>query len=517
LELNHDGELYFLQMERINMVTKRQNILLIVMDTVRRDRLSIYGYEKKVSPSLEELSKEALVLEHVVSPAPWTLPVHASLFTGLYPSEHGANQERPYLKKNSTTLATSLSESGYSTACYSSNAWITPYTGLTSGFEDIDSFFEIIPRSLLFKPVVLFYAWFWRKINSKPRFNSIATKIVEVGNEIHEFLSTKNKLADSKTPSVIDKTINFIDSHEQYFVFINLMDAHLPYNPPKKCRDKFAPDVDPNSVCQNSKEYNSGSRDILEDEWNQIRQLYDAEIHYLDSQLGRLFDWMKSNNKWDETLVIVCSDHGELHGEHGLYGHEFCIYDQLVHVPLLIKHNNIDRTIQNHQIELIDLYHTIIDASGGFVAKKGTPLDKKRSLLSPTYRQFEGSEFAFIEYSKPIVELQQLESKAKKSNITLDKHSRFYSRMRGVRTKETKYIKNEIIADEFYQIDEDPNELNNQINSKNSTMDSLTNSLSTFEIKTKASWDSIANPDEDTTSDMDEQVRNRLRDLGYLD
>jgi arylsulfatase A-like enzyme len=295
------------------------------------------------------------------------------------------------------------------------------------------------------------------------------------------------------------------------------MDAHLPYNPPKKYRDKFAPDVDPNSVCQNSKEYNSGSRDILEDEWNQIRQLYDAEIHYLDSQLGRLFDWMKSNNKWDETLVIVCSDHGELHGEHGLYGHEFCIYDQLVHVPLLIKHNNIDRTIQNHQIELIDLYHTIIDVSGGFVAKKGTPLDKKRSLLSPTYRQFEGSEFAFIEYSKPIVELQQLESKAKKSNITLDKHSRFYSRMRGVRTKETKYIKNEIIADEFYQIDEDPNELNNQINSKNSTMDSLTNSLSTFEIKTKASWDSIANPDEDTTSDMDEQVRNRLRDLGYLD
>ena len=89
--------------------------------------------------------------------------------------------------------------------------------------------------------------------------------------------------------------------------------------------------------------------------------------------------------------------------------------------------------------------------------------------------------------------------------------------MRGIRTKKTKYIKDEIITDEFYQIDEDPNELNNQINSKNSTMDSLTNSLSTFEIKTKASWDAIANPNDDTTSDMDEQVRNRLRDLGYLD
>jgi len=504
-------------MGHFNMVIKNQNILLIVMDTVRRDRLSIYGYDKEVCPSLEELSKEALVLEHAISPAPWTLPVHASLFTGLYPSEHGASQERPYLPKDSVTLATSLSKSGYSTACYSSNAWITPYTGLTSGFEDIDSFFEIIPRPLLSKPVAAFYAWFWRKINSQPRFNSFATKLVEMGNEIHEYLSVNSKLSDSKTPTVIDKTINFIDSHDQYFVFINLMDAHLPYNPPQNCRDKFAPNADPNSVCQNSKEYNSGARDISQDEWDQIRQLYDAEIYHLDSQLGRLFDWMKANKKWDETLIIVCADHGELHGEHDLYGHEFCIYDQLVHVPLLIKHNDISKNIQNYQIELIDLYHTIIDAAGGSVAKNGTPFNKKRSLLSPNYRKFEGSEFAFIEYSKPIVELQQLESKAKKSNITIDENSRFYSRMRGIRTKETKYIKNETIIDEFYQLDEDPCELKNKIHSKNSTIPFLKNSLVSFETATGANWDSNTDPTEDTTSNMDEQVRDRLRDLGYLD
>ena len=499
------------------MVAKNQNILLIVMDTVRRDRLSIYGYDKEVCPSLEKLSKEALVLEHAISPAPWTLPVHASLFTGLYPSEHGASQERPYLPKDSITLATSLSKSGYSTACYSSNAWITPYTGLTSGFEDIDSFFEIIPQPLLSPLVSSFYAWFWRQITSKPYLNSFATKLVEMGNEIHEYLSIKSKLSDSKTPAVIDKTINFIDSHDKYFVFINLTDAHLPYNPPKHCRDKFAPTADPNSVCQNSKEYNSGSRDISKNEWDHIRQLYDAEIYHLDSQLGRLFDWMKANEKWDDTLIIVCADHGELHGEHNLYGHEFCIYDQLVHVPLLIKHDNLYKNIQNYQIELIDLYHTIIDASGGFVAKNGTPLNETRSLLSPTYRSFEGSEFAFIEYSKPIVELQQLESKAKKSHITLDENSRFYSRMRGIRTKETKYIKNETIIDEFYQLDEDPGELTNQIHSKYPTIDALQNSLSSFEITTGANWDSIADPTSDTTSDMDEQVRDRLRDLGYLD
>ncbi len=487
------------------------------MDTVRRDRLSVYGYDKEVSPSLNQLSEEALVFDHAVSPAPWTLPVHASLFTGLYPSEHGANQERPYLEKKSTTLATSLSENGYSTACYSSNAWITPYTGLTSGFGDVDSFFEIIPKPLLSKPVADFSAWVWKKITSQSRLNSLSTKLVEMGNEIHEYLSTKSTLSDSKTPAVIDKTINFISSHDQYFVFINLMDAHLPYNPPKKCRDKFAPNVDPNLVCQNSKEYNSGAREISENEWDQIRQLYDAEIYHLDSELGRLFNWMKSNNKWNETLVIVCADHGELHGEHNLYGHEFCIYDQLIHVPLLIKHKNINKKIQNSQVELIDLYHTILDASGRSVADNGTPFNEQRSLFSPSYRDFEGSEFAFIEYSKPIVELQQLESKAKKSNITIDEFSRFHSRMRGIRTKDTKYIKNEKIKDEFYHLDEDPGELENKIHSNNSSIEHLVTSLSSFELDVGANWDSITGPSHDTTSNMDEQVRNRLRDLGYLD
>ena len=89
--------------------------------------------------------------------------------------------------------------------------------------------------------------------------------------------------------------------------------------------------------------------------------------------------------------------------------------------------------------------------------------------------------------------------------------------MRGIRTKEIKYIKNETIIDEFYKLDEDPGELNNQIHSKYPTIDTLQNSLSSFEITTGANWDSIIDPTNDTTSDMDERVRDRLRDLGYLD
>jgi len=97
--------------------TDGTNVLFVVLDTVRKDHLSVYGYEEPTTPRLAEFAEEAAVFENAVAPAPWTLPVHASLFTGLYPSEHGATQETPYLE-GATTLAESLSAAGYDTACY---------------------------------------------------------------------------------------------------------------------------------------------------------------------------------------------------------------------------------------------------------------------------------------------------------------------------------------------------------------------------------------------------------------
>ena len=120
------------------------NVLFVVMDTVRKDHLGPYGYDEPTTPGLDDFATEATVFEQAVAPAPWTLPVHASLFTGLYPHQHGADQENPYLE-GTTTLAQTLSAAGYDTACYSSNAWITPYTRLTDGFDDQDNFFEVLP------------------------------------------------------------------------------------------------------------------------------------------------------------------------------------------------------------------------------------------------------------------------------------------------------------------------------------------------------------------------------------
>ncbi|WP_255198775.1 sulfatase [Halorarius litoreus] len=486
------------------------NVLFVVMDTVRKDHLTPYGYGKPTTPGLEAFAEEATVYEQAVAPAPWTLPVHASMFTGLYPSQHGASQEQPYLPDDVGTLAQAMSAAGYDTACYSSNAWITPYTRLTAGFDDQDNFFEVMPGDFLSGAL----ADFWQKINDHDRMRAVANRLVEVGNDIHEYFAGSDG-ADSKTPQVIDNTIEFVDASEQWFSFINLMDAHLPVYPPEEYREEFAPGVDPTDVCQNSKEYNSGARDISEAEFEDIRGLYDAEIRHIDAQLERLFDHLKATDQWDDTLVVVCADHGELHGEHGIYGHEFCIYDPLVNVPLMIKAPGEESGRSDQQVELQDLYHTVLDFAGA--EGVGEPLDPKRSLLSADYRDFADGEYAFVEYHRPVVELKQLETKAQSAGIELDKDSRYYSRMRAARRVDGKYIRNERIADEAYRIDRDPGETENLVGGDDPVIEEVEATLREFESRVGETWDDDYDPDDDVLGDMDETTKDRLEDLGYIE
>jgi len=493
------------------------NVLFVVLDTVRKDRLSVYDSARETTPHLAEFAEEAAVYESAVAPAPWTLPVHASLFTGLYPSEHGATQEDPYLE-GVTTLAESLSAAGYDTACYSSNAWITSYTNLTAGFDDHDNFFQIMPSELLSGPL----AKAWKTMNDSERLRGVADRLVQVGNRVHEYFAEEGG-GDTKTPQVIDRTIEFIDGSDDCFAFINLMDAHLPYHPPEEYAEQFAPGVDSTEVCQNSKEFNCGARDIDDEEWADIRGLYDAELAHIDDQLDRLFTHLKETDQWDETTVVVCADHGELFGEHDLYGHEFGIYDPLVNVPLMVKHPDLDPTRDEETVvELVDLYHTVLDAAGA--AGRGEPLTSARSLLSAEYREFAGEmggvprgEVGFVEYHQPVVELRQLEGKASGAGITLDEQSRFYSRMGAARTAEEKYIHCTRIADEAYDIAADPDERENLVGTDDEP-EHLKRALFEFVDSVDATWpDEADGADGEVLAGMDEETKDRLQDLGYID
>ncbi|MFK8214813.1 sulfatase [Haloferax volcanii] len=509
-----------------------ENVLFVVMDTVRKDHLTPYGYDRPTTPGLDRFADEATVFEQAVAPAPWTLPVHASLFTGMYPSQHGADQENPYLE-GATTLAETLSAAGYDTACYSSNAWITPYTHLTDGFAEQDNFFEVMPGEFLSGPL----AKAWKTMNDNDALRTLADKLVSLGNTAHEYLAG-GEGADSKTPAVVDQTIDFIDDSEEFFAFVNLMDAHLPYHPPEEYKERFAPGVDSTDVCQNSKEYNAGAYEIDDDEWADIRGLYDAEIAHIDDQLTRLFDHLKETDRWDDTMVVVCADHGELHGEHGLYGHEFCLYDPLINVPLMVKHPDLDAERRDDQVELIDLYHTVLDSlgvEGGDPANPGDDavgLDRTRSLLSADYREFaqasnddpgqrRDGEYAFVEYSRPVVELKQLEEKASSAGITLPEDSRFYSRMRAARRTDAKYVRIDRIPDEAYRIDADPEETENVAgdDTGDEAIAETEAALAEFEDAIGGAWTDALDTDvsDDSVDQMDDEAQDRLRDLGYLE
>ncbi|WP_411967623.1 sulfatase [Haloferax sp. YSSS75] len=507
-----------------------ENVLFVVMDTVRKDHLTPYGYDRETTPGLERFAEEAAVFEQAVAPAPWTLPVHASLFTGMYPSQHGADQENPYLD-GATTLAETLSAAGYDTACYSSNAWITPYTHLTDGFEEQDNFFEVMPGDFLSGPL----AKAWQTMNDSDTLRALADKLVSLGNTAHEYLAG-GEGADSKTPAVIDQTIDFVDDADQFFAFINLMDAHLPYHPPEEYAERFAPGVDSSAVCQNSKEYNAGAYEIDDEEWADIRGLYDAEIAHIDDQLTRLFDHLKETDQWDDTMVVVCADHGELHGEHGLYGHEFGLYDPLINVPLMVKHPALDTGRRDDQVELVDLYHTVLNSlgvEGGDPASPGddaVALDRTRSLLSADYREFadvsdadpgqhHDGEYAFVEYSRPVVELKQLEEKASSAGITLPEDSRYYSRMRSARRVDAKYTRIDRIPDEAYRLDTDPDETENLAESDDEAIAETEAALSTFEDAIGGAWTDALDTDvsDDSVDQMDDEAQERLRDLGYLE
>ncbi len=514
------------------------NVLFVVMDTVRKDRLGPYGYQRDTTPGLDAFAEEAAVFENAVAPAPWTLPVHASMFTGMYPSQHGASQENPYLE-GATTLAQSLSAAGYDTACYSSNAWITPYTHLTDGFDDQDNFFEVMPGDLFSGPL----AKLWQVLNDNPRLRTVADKLVSLGNTAHEYFSSSEG-ADSKTPRVIDRTKAFIESAEAeqgdtegWFSFINLMDAHLPYHPPDAFREEFAPDVDPAAICQNSKEYNSGARAIDDAEWADIRALYDAEIAHIDAQLTRLFDWLKRTDRWEDTAIVVCADHGELHGEHDLYGHEFGLYDPLVNVPLMVKHPDLGTGRREETVELVDLYHTVLDSldADATAASSGeavVELDPTRSLLSPDYREFEAvddpdaaqaaapdGDTGFVEYSRPVVELKQLEEKAAAAGIDLDEDSRFYARMRAARDPDAKYVRIDRIEDEAFRLDSDPGEAENLAGEGDERIDEVEEVLARFEEGVGGAWTGAAEGEvtDEALEDMDEETQERLRDLGYME
>jgi arylsulfatase A-like enzyme len=313
------------------------NVLLLVLDTVRALSLSAYGYGRPTSPVLERLAARGVLFDRAVATAPWTLPTHASLFTGKYPHELSANWSVP-LDGTFPTVAERLTSLGFVTAGFAANLRYCSYEfGVNRGFgyyRDYDvSFDEMWRTSSLSLAVAL---WL---IERGGGYSAPGRLLAGRMNE--RFLAWVDD--DSRR-----------DPRRPFFAFINYYDAHGPYEPPAPYDTMYSGKEPPTR--------DSGSRDFTKEEVDGLLDAYDASITYLDRQLGELFAALEQRGLLANTVVIVTSDHGEEFNEHGQMNHGNTLYFPSLHVPLIMAGPRVAHGARvARPVTLRDIPATILD------------------------------------------------------------------------------------------------------------------------------------------------------------
>lgn len=281
------------------------NVILYVMDALRAEQTSLYGYPRNTTPFLEELAADGVVFENAYSPVSWTKPSVVTLLTSLYPQVHGVG-ERSYcdvLPENVATLQDVLRESGFITASFSANPLACTLSNLDQGFDQTftPNSFEIVGREAKH-------------------------------NKIH-------------SDDLNAKILPWLEAHarDRFFIYVHTVDPHVPF---------AAPEIPPELVGEGS-----------------VIDRYDAEIRFNDGQIERLVEKLVELGIVENTLLIVTADHGEAFGEHGTTGHGTSVYQEEVRVPLLFHHRGslTSRRVEQ-STQLIDLMPTIVSYLGLGVA-----------------------------------------------------------------------------------------------------------------------------------------------------
>jgi arylsulfatase A-like enzyme len=295
------------------------NILLIILDTVRSADLSLYGYHRATTPFLERFASRGVVFDHAFATAPWTLPSHASMFTGRLPHEHGADWRVP-LDGRYPVLAEALGARGYATAGFVGNTlYCAREKGLARGFAHYEDFL-LAPGELLRSNALLESAsdqkWLRRLIGS--------------------YQLPGRKSADRVNAEVLSWLGHRPD--RPVFVFVNYFDAHDPLIPPAPFDRQFGPRGADRAALERrmlDAGHNNGvpPKDLMAIQLD----LYDGAIAYLDGRVESLLDSLDRRGLLENTLVVVTSDHGNLFGEHDESGHGFDLYRQALEVPLVLS------------------------------------------------------------------------------------------------------------------------------------------------------------------------------------
>ena len=351
------------------------NVVLLVLDTQRADRLSCYGYPLPTSPNLDKFAAEATLFTHAIAPAQWTIPSHASMFTGLYPSRHGLLQMDGLLPAAIPTLAERLQQVGYYTAGFSNNIMVGVIeNGLERGFDHLINYAgaqykkqqnQSEKKGRLHSQIFKLLSWIEqsstaKKIAMSPLFLPIANTLF--WRSVNVKGDTSQSLADA-AQLLIERP--GISKDQPVFVFINLMGTHRPYDPPKWAIERYTKNQ------MNIGQFNAAIRDlgdVLERPLSPtiketIDHIYNAEILAQDQDLGIFLEQIRTINLMDNTLFIIVADHGEHLGEKQLLGHDYGAFADTIHVPLIIWDPTgvlVPGTQYDRPVSIRRIFHTIL-------------------------------------------------------------------------------------------------------------------------------------------------------------
>ena len=320
--------------------TERPNIVVLSLDTLRADHLSLYGYEHETSPNIDRRARaNGITFRNVVASAPWTLPSHVSMLTGQDAIRHGVNSPTSPTPAEVTTLAERLSAVGYDTIAFAAGGYLAPGFGLTQGF---------------------------RRYLDRPYEEDASTSELDTG---------------------LDAFDAWVDAgpSEPFFALFHTYEIHSPYWVREPYYQRFAPTGFPrppmNQVTIYAGEEGDGAaegRNHLvvpmpagerlpldrEGVWRMVRALYDSGIAYTDERLERLWSGLERNGLERDTIVVLTSDHGESMGERGAAGHTH-LYDNVLLVPLVVWLPGHDEPLTvDRQVRSVDLVPTLLELAG---------------------------------------------------------------------------------------------------------------------------------------------------------
>jgi arylsulfatase A-like enzyme len=363
------------------------NVLIIIVDTLRADHLSPYGYSRDTSPYLTQLAQQGVLFENAIAPSSWTLPSHASMLTGLYPHESRVQAGKDILSGSLPNLGETMRRRGYRTAAFSANYELfTRDHGFIHCFSHYEEYEQSIGGILEKVPL------------SKLILEALSH--VTIG-EKFAYFGEKN----APTTERVDKNaLDWIEKgHRPFFVVLNYFDLHEPTLPPEHYLHMFTtnPKARTQNVYFDEKCTAYAVKPLCAPEMPQIVDVYDGSIRYVDGSIQHLLSELTGRGVLQNTIVVFTSDHGQEFGDHGIYGHGKSLYRQVIQVPLIIwKPGLVPASVRvPTPVSTTDIAATILDL---------TAPDGKQALPGRSLAPLWHSSEAATGWPDPMSQLAQL-------------------------------------------------------------------------------------------------------------